>query len=179
MTDSTDIPGRRRPGRPPKEQKRIPRNYRFTPAMLRGVAAMAKEQGRTETGQLEFLVEHAAREMGWKLYDLSPAPIEDLHDRLVGLQLELGRLRTVIETGFGNNKSELARTDAHISLLRRELGLLAANTEALTAAAGRLESVAGRLLGPLEAVEAMLSRRNRAAVDAGRPRPRLVKDDRK
>jgi hypothetical protein len=173
MTDNANIPGRRRPGRPPKEEKRIPRSHRFTPAMDRGLAEMAKAQGRTFSGQLDFLVEHAAREMGWKLYDLAPAPIEDLHDRLVALELELGRLRGMIETGLDRNAAEWGRASNQLFRLHGELeAKLTANTTELMTAIGHLQKVSAHLLAVLQAVDAAL--RSREEVERRRPRPRVV-----
>jgi hypothetical protein len=174
MTDNANIPGRRRPGRPPKDQKLIPVSVRMPPAMHSGLAAMAKHHGRDVSGQLKFLLEHAAREMGWKLYDLAPAPIEDLHDRLVALELELGRLRGMIESGLDRNAGEWNRASAQLYRLHGELeARLTANTTELTTAIGHLQTITAHLLNALQKVDAELTNRRREAAGA-RPRPRVV-----
>src|SRR5439155_18984636 len=138
MTDDADAPMRSRPGRPPKDQKRIPVSLRLSPTTARGLQAMAKDQGRTVTGQTEFLLEHAARELGWKLYDLSPAPIEDLYDRLARLEAELDRLRTTTEKGLANNDTAVTR--AYSALYRLQNDVAGKNAD-MTTASRHLETV--------------------------------------
>jgi hypothetical protein len=72
---------------------------RLPQTMNAGLKAMAKEQGRSVTAQAEFLLEHAARDMGSKLYDLPP-PIADLHDRVVEVKREVGEVRDLVITNY-------------------------------------------------------------------------------
>jgi hypothetical protein len=186
MTDDADAPRRRRPGRPLKDQTLIPLSLRVPRAMHSGLAAMAKEQDRDVSGQARFLMEHAAREMGRKLYDLAPAPIEDLHDRLAALGLELGRLRDMIETGLNNNDQSVTRSWAALHRLHRELeAKLTAKTTELTTAIEHLQKVTAhntseltkvtaRLHDALQFLDTMITRRDHEAADRRRPRPRVV-----
>jgi hypothetical protein len=61
---------------------------------------MAKAHGRNVTDQIDFLTDHAARDLGWKLYDLQPAPIQDLYDRLAKIEAELAELRSETDRGY-------------------------------------------------------------------------------
>ena len=65
-----DAPGRNRPGRRPKDQKRIPLSLRITPAMRSRLVALAEENGRSVSQQTEFLLELALA--GGASQDLSP-----------------------------------------------------------------------------------------------------------
>jgi hypothetical protein len=50
-------------------------SFKFTSTKINQLRAMAKAHGRNVTDQVDFLIDHAARDLGWKLYGLQPAPI--------------------------------------------------------------------------------------------------------
>jgi hypothetical protein len=54
-----DTPGRTRPGRRPKDQKRIPVGFRITPTMNIRLVTTAKKHGRSFSAQTECLLERA------------------------------------------------------------------------------------------------------------------------
>jgi hypothetical protein len=126
VTRDTGSPEPVRRGRPRKEETRDQRSLRLPPTMWREVEAMAKAQGRTLTGQFQFLVEHAARELGSKLYDMEPAPIQDLYDRLGKIEGELAQLRS--DTTLVQAFEMLVQLSQAVTLLKAELAELRSMT---------------------------------------------------
>jgi hypothetical protein len=173
MTSDIGSPEPRRPGRKPKDQRRKPKSMRFAPTLESGLEALARREGRTFTAQVEFLVEHALRELGSKIYDLRPAPIEDLYDRLANLENELARLRSATEKALADYNIALTRVWSVLYRRNNEVEAKQATDTAETAAViEHLHTLAAHLLAALKKVEALSTPSRHRGKTA--PRPRLV-----
>src|SRR5215467_7905397 len=87
----TTMSERKRPGRRPKDQKRLPLSIRITPALRDLLVSTAKANGRSITQEAEIRLEYAVRDERRieEILDLAYGPC------LAGILLALGRAMQV------------------------------------------------------------------------------------
>src|SRR5258708_892488 len=99
-----DAPGEeRRPGRPRKEDKRLPLSLRVSPEMRRRLDAMAEQNSRTISQQTEVLLEHALNGggLGFGVPPASAKKGEATHQQARSPDEDESLLLGVLEHRFG------------------------------------------------------------------------------
>jgi hypothetical protein len=118
-----DAPRRKRRGRPPKPNKRVPLGLLVSPELRSRLIAMANQHGRSITQQTELVIERGL-ELQW--VEVDDARFNDVVDRVVRKWIdketfEQENFEALVRAQLSQLTAEFARLAQEVAELRREL----------------------------------------------------------